>query len=89
MNKRASLVILASLLASTEAFAEDLCSVPASEWQDQAKVEAMLKERGWDVKRLKTEDGCYEAYALDADGQRIEAYIDPRSLDVVKVKRDD
>lgn len=89
MNKRASLAILASLLASTEAFAEDLCSVPESQWQDKAAVQSAMEARGWDIKRLKVEDGCFEAYALDENGQRVEAYIDPRSLEVVKVKRDD
>ena len=57
---------------------------------DSAKVEeikATLTEQGYDVRRVKTEDGMYEAYAMK-DGQRMEIYLDD-NLEIVKTKVDD
>lgn len=45
---------------------------------DTAKVEeikATLTQQGYDVRRVKTEDGLYEAYAMK-NGQRYEIYLD-------------
>jgi hypothetical protein len=40
----------------------------------------MLKEKGWQVRRIKEDGGCYEVYALDDKGQRTEVYFHPRTL---------
>ncbi|MEI4232564.1 PepSY domain-containing protein [Roseovarius sp. D22-M7] len=50
------------------------------------EIKATLSEQGYDVRRVKTEDGLFEAYALK-DGQRYEIYLD-ESLEVVKTERD-
>jgi hypothetical protein len=49
-------------------------------WQPQDKLTARLKEQGWQVRRIKADGGCYEVYALDATGKRVEAYFHPRTL---------
>lgn len=49
-------------------------------WQAQEKLTAKLKEQGWDVRRIKVDGGCYEVYALDGSGKRVEAYFHPRTL---------
>lgn len=57
---------------------------------DPAKAEeikATLSEQGYAVRRVKTEDGMFEAYALK-DGQRYEIYLD-KNLEVVRTERDD
>jgi hypothetical protein len=57
---------------------------------DPAKAEAikaMLTEQGYDVRRIKTEDGMYEAYAMK-DGQRLEVYVND-DLEIVRTKADD
>jgi len=53
-------------------------------WQPQEKLTAMLKEKGWDVRNVKVDGGCYEVYALDEKGERVEAYFHPVSLKRVK-----
>jgi hypothetical protein len=55
-------------------------SGPRENWQPQDKLAAMLKDKGWQVRRIKEDGDCYEVYALDEKGQRMEAYFHPRTL---------
>lgn len=70
-------------LATSLAHAADKCTVPMADWKPRADLEAKLKEQGWNVRTIKTEDGCYEAYAIDEKGNRVEAYFDPKTLEPV------
>lgn len=54
-------------------------------WQPQEKLTAMLKENGWQVRNVKVDGGCYEVYALDEKGERVEAYFHPVTLERVKL----
>jgi len=53
-------------------------------WQTQEKLTAMLKEKGWQVRNVKVDGGCYEVYAIDDKGERVEAYFHPVTLEPVK-----
>ena len=55
-------------------------SGPKSGWQPIEKLEKQLSERGWTVRRVKEDGGCYEVYAIDDKGQRVEAYFHPVTL---------
>ena len=55
-------------------------SGPKETWQAQDKLSAALKEKGWQVRRIKEDGGCYEVYALDEKGNRVEAYFHPVTL---------
>lgn len=54
-------------------------------WQPQEKLTAMLKEKGWDVRNVKIDGGCYEVYALDEKQERVEAYFHPVTLERVQI----
>ncbi len=54
-------------------------------WQPQEKLAAKLKEKGWDVRRIKVDGGCYEVYALDEKSERVEAYFHPVTLEHVPI----
>lgn len=71
---------LATLTLAGSALAGDRCQVPRDQWQPQSALEQQLSAKGWDIKRVKQEEGCYEVYALDADGHRREVYFDPKTL---------
>jgi hypothetical protein len=58
-----------------------------SEWQPVAKLEEQLKTKGWTVRRVKEDGGCYEVYALDEKGQRGEFYFHPVTLEPVPLKK--
>jgi len=57
-----------------------------SDWQSREALQQKLEADGWKVNRIKTDDGCYEAYAIDEKGQRIEAYFNPKTFKIVKMK---
>jgi hypothetical protein len=88
-------VILAVLLSSavlgaTAAGATGLAtcdSGPRDTWQPQENLEKMLGERGWKIRRIKEDGGCYEVYAFDEKGERVEAYFHPRTLALVPTSR--
>lgn len=76
-------------LASAAALADDDCDVPIERWQSRAAVEQMATQKGWEIQRLKIDDGCYEIRGKDAQGRSFKAKIDPETLDVVKLKYQD
>jgi hypothetical protein len=55
-------------------------SGPRDSWQAEDKLAAVLKEKGWQIRRIKEDGGCYEVYAFDETGKRVEAYFHPRTL---------
>jgi hypothetical protein len=81
---------LAACMLSAQALATGLAtcdSGPQETWQPQAKLEQMLKDKGWQVRRIKIDGGCYEVYALNEKGERVEAYFHPKTLDAVPTKK--
>jgi hypothetical protein len=68
---------------------EDECKVPMAQWQPREAVEQLAKARGWTVRIIKVDDGCYEIKGQDEKGRAIEVTVDPGSLAVIKVEHDD
>ena len=61
-------------------------SEPRSQWQAQEVLEKKLTEQGWKIRRIKEDGGCYEVYALNDKGERVEAYFHPHTLAPVPTK---
>ncbi|MGH8285796.1 MAG: PepSY domain-containing protein [Steroidobacteraceae bacterium] len=59
---------------------------PQETWQSQSKLEELLTKKGWTVRRIKIDGGCYEVYALNEKGERVEAYFHPKTLEPVPTK---
>ena len=55
--------------------------------EKRAAIEAKLTGMGYEVRKIETEDGMYEAYALK-DGERYEIYLDG-DLEIERRKIDD
>ncbi len=90
MKKILSLAsVLVALSAGSPAYADDDCYVPMSKWQPRDAVRSMAKAKGWDVRRIKIDDGCYEIKGYDASGREIEVKIDPATMAVVKFEYED
>ena len=53
-------------------------------WQSKEKLTEILKAKGWEVRNVKVDGGCYEVYALDDRKERVEAYFHPVTLERVK-----
>jgi hypothetical protein len=78
----------ALLIGSAHATGLATCeSGPKENWQPQEKLEKMLTEKGWKVRRIKEDGGCYEVYGTDDKGERAEAYFHPLTLEPVPTKK--
>ena len=82
-----ALLALATVLSVSPALASDDCDAPASRWQSRESVRQMAVQKGWEIHRLKIDDGCYEVRGTDAEGRGFKAKIDPSTLSIVKMKR--
>jgi hypothetical protein len=68
---------------------DDDCQVPMADWQPREAVQQMAEAQGWTVRRIKTDDGCYEIKGRDADGREIEVIVDPATLEIVDFEYED
>jgi uncharacterized membrane protein YkoI len=64
-------------------------SVPAAEWMPASEVARNLEGMGYTVREIEREDGRYEVEVTNPDGLRMEAYVDPRSGEILDEEGDD
>ena len=76
-------------LAAWPALGSDDCEVPVQQWPSREAVYQMAAAQGWEVQRLKIDDGCYEIHGKDSRGRAFKAKVDPQTLKVVKIKYKD
>lgn len=87
----ATLLLLATGSGLTFASSDDdaRTSAPRDQWMTIAQITAKFADEGYDVRQVKEEDGGYELYAIDKDGRRIEAFVDPVTGALLKSENDD
>ena len=86
---RHGLLVLSLGLAALPTWAGDDCDAPVNRWQTREAVRQMADAQGWQIQRLKIDDGCYEIRGTDAQGRSFKAKIDPETLKVLRMKQDD
>lgn len=92
MSFRLSAVLVAALLTGAPVHMANATGLATCDsgspntWQPQEKLAAMLKAKGWEVRNIKVDGGCYEVYALDEKRERVEAYFHPVTLERVPIK---
>lgn len=86
MDKFLFAALTISALASTTAFASDNCTDPIDTWQPQKTLLERLEGKGWQVERIKIDDGCYEVKGTDTLGNRFEATFLPASLTISELE---
>ena len=89
-----SVAILAAVMFSpipaAQASGGSHCQVAAgAQWKSPQEVKTTAESLGYTVQRIETDDNCYEVYALNKRGQRVEVYFHPVTLEVVKEELDD
>jgi hypothetical protein len=82
-------LVLSLGLAALPVWAGDDCDAPLNRWQSREAVMQMAAAQGWQIQRLKIDDGCYEVRGTDVQGRGFKAKIDPETLKVLKLKQDD
>jgi hypothetical protein len=81
-------VLLSSAAPAAHATGLATCdSGDPAKWQSQETLSKQLVEKGWQIRRIKVDGGCYEVYALNEKGERVEAYFHPVTLAPVPTTR--
>ncbi|MVZ96456.1 PepSY domain-containing protein [Sphingorhabdus sp. IMCC26285] len=82
----ASAIALASVPASATGVIK--CKAgPVSGWKTQDELTKKLTKEGWTVRKSKVDGGCYEVYGTTPEGDRVEAYFHPVTLEKLYVGR--
>jgi hypothetical protein len=68
---------VALTVVSGVAVSGPVCDVAPENWMKEVEVKAKLKRKGYLVKSIRIESGCYEVYGLDPLGRRIQILVDP------------
>ncbi|MCA3628937.1 MAG: PepSY domain-containing protein [Methylobacterium sp.] len=91
MHAFRSTILLASVIGLViPVAASPRCKAPLEKWQPREVLEEKLRNDGWKVRRIKTDDGCYKVEATRADGARVKATFEPDTLTLIREKmRDD
>ena len=79
---KVALLAALAVAAASPAFAAGTCSkAPKASWQPQSNLEAQLKSEGLAVRQIKVENGCYEVYATDTSGKRMNLAYNAETLE--------
>ena len=75
----------AAIMFAGPAMAAATCSsASADKFQPKTALEAQLKADGMTVRKIKTEKGCYEVYAVDKAGKKVNLAFNAETLDKVE-----
>ena len=78
-------LVATSCLVIAPAFAGgDDCTDPVTDWRPKEQLRQKVEAKGWEVKRIKVDDGCYEIKGYDRKGHEIEAKFSPASFEVIE-----
>jgi hypothetical protein len=71
-----------AVLMTGPALAAATCSTaPAAQFKPQSTLETQLKAEGLTVRQIKVENGCYEVYALDKSGKKLNVAYNAETLE--------
>lgn len=57
--------------------------IPKAEWRQPDELKKKLVDEGWRIRRMEATPTCYEVYAMDPQGKRVEAFFHPKTLERV------
>jgi len=79
-------IILATLLLATASIGvasaeeDQNCTQAAQDkWLSEDGIKEKAKAAGLDVRQVKIKGSCYEVYAIDAKGNKVEALFNPET----------
>lgn len=83
-------LVSAFLAAPALADEKRLCSdVPRDQWMSVNDVTAKIQARGYTVRGVESDHGCWEVDVQDKDGRRAELKVHPVTAEVVQTDPDD
>lgn len=73
------------LASSAWAHGDVKCTnLPKEQWKPHTELAAKLTKEGWQIRRMETTSSCYEVYAKDPKGKRVEAFFNPVTFERVE-----
>ena len=54
-------------------------NIAQDKWMSKDALKAKATAMGYDVRKIKVEGGCYEVYAIDAKGNKVESLFNPET----------
>lgn len=85
MKKTLTMIAFLMAIPGGAALGDEACYVPLADWQPRAAVERMAAEKGWTIRRIRIDDGCYEIDGQDGQGRRIAVKVHPGTLEVMGI----
>jgi len=78
--------VLASFATGAVAHGDVTCEpkVPRTEWRSHDDLHRKLTQEGWVIRRMVQATTCYEVYAKDPKGKRVEAFFHPKTFERVE-----
>ena len=90
MKTTPTFVAVALVLAfagSAQAHGSVKCEpVAKADRKPHTELRKHLTDKGWRVRQVKNENGCYEVYGFNDKGAKVEAFFDPRTFERVEPK---
>jgi len=86
----AAIVLSAAITIPALASNDDYCGeTDRNAWMTKEAVQSKLAEQGYQVERVKIDDGCFEAYAQREEGQKLELKIHPVTGEIIDIEEED
>ena len=82
----ASLMIAATVPAHASSDGVSCSQSAGGQQLSDQDIRAKAAGMGYDVRNVKREDGCFEVYATDKKGSRVEIYMNAVTGAVLKIK---
>jgi 5-enolpyruvylshikimate-3-phosphate synthase len=88
---RALFALLLGLGVAAFAADEDSTTtgVPREQWRPMTEIIERFTGMGYQVRGIEDDDSLYEVEAIDPNGLRVKAYVDPVSGEILKERSDD
>jgi hypothetical protein len=86
-SRTALALMLAIVAGAASAHGDVKCTTqPQAEWKSHDELYQKLVKEGWQVRRMEKTSSCYEVYAKDPQGKRVEAFFNPVTFERVEEK---
>jgi hypothetical protein len=73
----ASIALSAPSFAASKSAAPDCGNAPQAKWMTKDAISALATKAGLKVRSVKVLNGCYEVYAMDKAGKKVEDLFHP------------
>ncbi len=81
------LMAIATLMSASSVWAHGdvkCTKLPKSQWKPHTELQEKLTKEGWQIRRMEQTTTCYEVYAKDPKGKRVEAFFNPVTFERVE-----